>query len=338
MSDDTAQALVTGGDGLLGSHLVRELIRRGIAVRVLVQPGGPSSTLRGLPAEFVAGDLLDADGAVEEAARGCRYVFHCAAITDLWADPALVWRVNEGGTKRVLAACARAGVRRLVFTGSASSFQFGTLDAPGGETGNFPAAYRGVPYMESKRRAAEFVREAARRGEVDAVIVAPTFMLGDLDSRPSSGELIRQFIARGLRVTSPGGRNFVYAGDVAVAMANALDRGRSGESYLAGGWNLPYREFFAEVARIAGVRPPSWVLPGPALVAVGALASAWGRLRGTRPPLDLRTARLARLGTYYDARKAVAELGMPRTSVQTGIERTLAGLREFGHLPPADRK
>jgi dihydroflavonol-4-reductase len=337
MENGNITALVTGGDGLLGSHLVRELLRRGIAARVLVQPGSPSPTLRGLSVDLVPGDLLGAGGIVEEAARGCRYVFHCAAITDLWADPEVVWRVNRDGTKRVLAACARAGAGRLVFTGSASSFRFGTIDRPGDETGDFPAAYRGVPYMESKRRATEDVREAAARGEVDAVIVAPTFLLGDLDSRPSSGELVRQFLARGLRVTSPGGRNFVHAGDVAVAMANAAESGRSGESYIAGAWNLPYREFFAAVARIAGVRPPSWALPGAALTAVGALGSAWGKVTGQRPPLDLRTARLARLGTYYDARKAAAELGMPRTPVDVAIERTIAGLRDFGHLPPAAR-
>ena len=332
MNTESAKVLVTGGDGLLGSHLVRELIRRGYSVRVLIQPRCVSPTLNDLGVERVEGDLLAEDRAVEDAFRGCAYVFHCAAVTDLRADPDLVWRVNLGGTQRVLDACIREGVRRLIFTGSASSFQFGTREAPGDETGGFPPPYRGIPYMESKFRAMDLVRQCVQRGKIDAVIVAPTFMLGDLDSRPSSGELIRQFVARGLPFTSPGGRNFVCAADVAAAMVAAVASGRRGESYIAGGQNVTYLEFFSEVARAAGVKPPRWVLPKSLLVAAGALGSATGRLRGSRPPLDLRMARLALLGTYYDARKAVAELGMPQTPLQTGIAKTLAGLREFGHI------
>jgi dihydroflavonol-4-reductase len=332
MTGGSIDALVTGADGLLGSHLVRQLLGQGLSVRVFVQPGLESPTLRDLPLDRVAGDLLADDRTVENAVHGCATVFHCAAITDLNADRDRVWRVNLDGTRRVLDACAREGVRRLIFTGSASSFQFGPLDAPGDETGGFPANYRGVPYMESKHQAMERVRRSALRGDVDAVIVAPTFMLGDLDSRPSSGELIRQFIVRGLRFTSPGGRNFVRAADVAAAMIAAMSKGRRGECYIAGGHNVTYLDFFTEVARIAGARPPKWVVPRSALLAVGAIGSAAGKLRGTRPPLDLRMARLASLGTYYSPRKAVAELGMPQTPWQTGIAETLAGLRAFGHL------
>ncbi len=326
------KVLVTGGDGLLGSHLVRQLLDREFSVRVFVQRASHSPTLRDLPLEIVEGDLTDDGGALTEAVRGCRYVFHCAAITDLWAAPDLVWRVNLDGTRKLLSACIQEGITRLVFTGSASSFQFGTLGNPGDERGSFPPDYRGIPYMESKFQAMLRVRDAAIKGEIDAVIVAPTFMLCDLDFRPSSGELIRQFIKRGLRFVSPGGRNFAFAGDVAAAMISAMTNGKSGECYIAGGQNLSYREFFTKAAEQAGVRAPLGVLPNAAVLAAGAAGSAYGRLTGKRTPLDFRTARLALLGTYYSPRKAVEELGMPQTSIHTGIEQTIRGLRDFGHI------
>ena len=272
------------------------------------------------------------DGRVEAAVAGNDHVFHCAAVADVHADPALTWSVNHAGTRRVVDACQQAGVRRLVHVGSASSFAFGPRHAPGDESGAFPAAYRNVPYMESKHRAMEEVLDAEARGELDTVVVAPTFMLGVWDSRPSSGELVRQFLRRRPPCVPRGGRNFVFAGDVARALVAARDRGRSGACYLAGGENLGYREFFGKVARAAGLRPPRFHLPRVALLAAGIAGSLATRLTGRPSPLDLRTARLACLEACYSSARARDELGLVPTSVDFAIGEALTGLRRFGHL------
>lgn len=326
------KVLVIGGDGLLGSHLVRKLIDHDYKVRVLVQPGSASTTLAGLPIKKIEGDLLDEEDDFSSAVKGCKYVFHLAAITDLWADPKIVWRVNYDGTRKVVEACIRAGVERLIFTGSASSFQFGDLDNPGDEQGSFANAYRGIAYMESKHQALKLVQNKAREGELDAVIIAPTFMLGDLDYGPSSGELIRQFIRRGFRFASRGGRNFTCAKDVAAAMISALTNGRNGECYIAGGHNLTYFDFFSIVARIAGSKPLIGTLPGAVLLAAGAGGSAYSKLTGKRVALNLTTSRLSLLHTYYNSGKANEELSMPQTSIEEGIEQTISGLKGYGHI------
>ena len=327
------KAFVTGGDGILGSHLVRALCARGFSVRVLVQPGSSSPTLRGLPIEIVEGDLLEDGQALGEAVRGCGLVFHCAAVTDMWAAPRLVWRVNLEGTEKVLEACSREGVGRLVFVGSASSFAFGTIENPGREDGAFPAAYRGIAYMESKHRASALVREYVDVRGLDAVTVAPTFMLGALDWRPSSGELVRQFITRRLRFVTPGGRNFAYAPDVADAMISAAERGETGRSYICGGHNMRYMDFFTAVARVAGnVEPPRFILPGSLVKAGGVAGSLFERVTGRRAALNAKMAKLSLYGTYYSSDRAVDELGMPQTPIETAIEETLKSLREYGHI------
>jgi len=326
------KALVLGGDGLLGSHLVRELFRRGYSVRVYIQPNRKTPTLQDVSVERVEGDLSDDGRNLLDAVEGCKYVFHCAAVTDLWADPKLVWNVNYEGTRKVLDACVETGIRRLVMVGSASTYQFGPMHAPGDERGAFPKEYRGIPYMESKRRAIELVKEYVEQKALDAVVVAPTFMLGDLDAGPSSGELIRQFIKRGLRVTSRGGRNFAYAPDVAAAMVSAIDKGKRGECYIAGGRNLSYLDFFREVARIAGVKPPICAVPNSAVLASGAIGSVGGRITGKRVSLNLRMAKLSVLETYYRADKAIDELAMPQTPIETGIEHSIRSLKSFGHI------
>ena len=327
------QALVIGADGLLGSHLVRRLIERDYAVRVFIQPQSKSPTLDGLPVELIKGDLLNDDNRLEQAVDGCRHVFHCAAITDMWADRDITWKVNLDGTRRVLDACLEKGVQRLVFTGSASSFQFGTIENPGDESGSFPAAYRGIAYMESKHRAMKLVLEYVDQRGLDAVVVAPTFLLGALDWRPSSGELIRQFIKRKMRFTSPGGRSFVHASDVALAMAAAAEKGKKGQCYIAGGHNLSYLDFFTRVANLAGgVSPPRFVLPKSAIMACGAAGSLYGKLFSKRPPLDLRMARLALCGTYYSSSKAARELGMPSTPIDDAVAESIKSLRDYGYV------
>ena len=332
------KALVIGADGLLGSHLVRRLLEEGYAVRVFKQASSTSPTLDGLDLDLVEGDLLDDSPVLESAMEGCFCVFHVAAITDLWADSDLIWKVNLEGTRRVLDACLAAGVKRLIYTGSASSFQFGTREHPGDETGSFPPEHRGVTYMESKHKAMELVLDYVQNKGLDAVVVAPTFMLGSLDWRPSSGELIRQFIRRAMKMTAPGGRNFAYAPDVAAAMVSAVDRGRKGECYLLGGRNLNFLDFFTRVARIAGLEPPNRELPGSVLAAAGWLGSLAGMVSQKPVALNRTLARLAACGTYYSSKKAVTELDMPQTAVETGIEDTVRSLLEYGHIHARDSR
>ena len=326
------KAFITGADGLLGSNLVRVLLAAGHSVRVLIQPGSRSRSLEGLPLERREGDLLDRGDGLASAMSACEAVFHCAAITDQWAPAEIVWKVNEGGTRNVLEAGVKAGVKKLVAVGSASSFQFGPRERPGDESAPFPESYRGIAYMESKHRAAELVKEFAAERGVPACVVAPTFLIGPYDSRPSSGELIRQFIQRRLKFTSPGGRNFVHAGDAAAAMLSAYESGRSGETYILGGENLSYLEFFGKVARAAGLPAPKFVVPEPLILMAGCAGSAYERVSGRRALLNLTLAKLSVLGTYYSAAKAKKELGLAQSGIDQAIELAIASLREYGHL------
>jgi len=326
------QVMVTGADGLLGSNLVRRLLEMGFSVRVLVHPKSSSPTLRGLTLETFSGDLLSEDSVLAEASRGCDAVFHCAAITNMWADPQLTWEVNLKGTEAVLKACLREGVKRLVHIGSASSFAFGPMQNPGDERSPFAEVYRGMAYMESKHEAMKLVREWVTERGLDAVIVAPTFLLGKYDYGPSGGELIRQYLKRGLKYVPPGGRNFANAGDVARAAILAWERGKAGEAYIAGGENLRYFDFFSAVSRIAGTRPPVRVIPKALVLAAGAAGSAYKKIPGKTAQVDLRIARVSCYETYYSSEKALAELGMTQTPIDVAIEDSIESLREYGHI------
>ncbi len=324
---------VTGADGLLGSNLTRVLLSEGYRVRAFVHPASSSTTLDGLPIEIVYGDITE-PSQVAGAIRGVQHVIHCAAITDLRADSAVVWDVNLGGTRNVVEACLAHDVERLLLVGSASSYQFGTRDTPGTEASPFPRDYEGISYIESKYAAAQLVQRAVQERGLDAVVLAPTFMLGELDQRPSSGELIASFVNLGLRFVSPGGRNFVYVGDVARAVAAAIRVGRTGRSYVLGGENLSYRQFFAKVAKATQTPPPIGALPRAVVRGGGLLGSGYEKIVGRPAPLNAVLARLACTESYYDPSRAREELQMPHTAIDTAIAASVASLRAFGHIRP----
>ncbi len=121
-----ASYLVTGGAGFIGSHLAEELLRRGHRVRVVDSLiTGKRANLAAIPAaEFVEGDLADADVAAK-ATAGMDYVLHQAAIPSVPRsvdDPATTNRANITATLNILVAARAAGVKRLVYAGSSAAY------------------------------------------------------------------------------------------------------------------------------------------------------------------------------------------------------------------------
>jgi dihydroflavonol-4-reductase len=327
------KVLVTGADGLLGSHLVRRLIKKGLDVRVFIKADSASPTLDDLPIEKIRGDLLSEKGGLSEAISGCDYVMHLAAIVDIRANPDITWKVNLEGTRRVLDACIDKGVKRLIYVSSASAFQFGPRENPGNETSTEPDnIYKDSAYVQSKHAATKLVLDYVKKKDLDVVIVAPTFMLGGYDFMPSSGEMIRQFINKGIKISSPGGRSFAYADDVAGGLVGALEKGKKGEIYILGGENLTYMEFFTKVAKIADMDPPKWLLPKAVVLMGGAGGSAYEIITKKQALINFQIAKLSCVGTYYTSKKAINALGMEQTPIEVGITESIKCLKEYGHI------
>src|SRR5947209_3825807 len=116
-----AKALVTGGTGFIGAHVVRRLLTEQLDVRCLVRPGSKRANLDGLKVEFTEGDLNDA-ASLKRAAAGCQMLFHVAADYRIWArDPEALERTNIEGSRNILQAAADAGVTKVVFTSSVAA-------------------------------------------------------------------------------------------------------------------------------------------------------------------------------------------------------------------------
>lgn len=312
--------LLTGANGFLGSHIARELLNRRYNVRALVRLGSNRKTLPELPIELMEGDLLNlAD--VLRAAKGCKAVIHAAALAQVnpARDPQ-IWAVNETGTENVLQVVKQMAMARMVYVGTANVFGFGTKEQPGTERSPYSGLVYGVDYMDSKVAATELVRQAAHRDDVPAIMVHPTFLLGPLDSKPTSGAMLLAVAKKRLPGYPAGGKNYIHVRDAAIATVNALTMGRLGESYILGNQNLTYHEAFTLMADVAEAQPPRFALP-PAVALFYARAGEWlAKLRGRTPAVSVPMAMIANDGHYFSSEKAVRELNLPQTPIREAIQ------------------
>ncbi len=324
--------LLTGANGFLGSHIARELLARGYVVRALVRPGSNRSTLAELPIEFVEGDICDPDD-VLQAARGCAGVIHAAALAQV--NPARnpeVWRVNKTGTDNILRAVKQQGVRRLVYVGTANVFGVGSKEQPGDEKQPYSGQVYGVDYMDSKVVATDMVSTASQRDNVPAVLVHPSFLVGPLDSKPTSGALLLAVANRQLPGYTVGGKNYIHVRDAAIGTVNALTMGRVGESYILGNENLSYREAFELMAKVAAVSPPRFALSPGVTRLYGQFNDLLARLTGKAAQVTLPMAMIANDGHYFSSQKAINELNLPQTPIREAIQEAYDWFNAHGYV------
>lgn len=221
------RALVTGGTGLVGGAIVRALVTRGRAVRVLVRNAGPAGGLFGSQVEIARGNLQDPES-LRAACQGIGEVYHVAGTVDTHKHgDAEILDTNVEGTRRLLAIAHAAGASRVVYTSSVSVYGDGL---PLGVAEDAPLNPAGI-YGASKVQAERVVRDAAAAG-LRAVIVRPCIVYGPGD---------RYFVPQAIRVVRlpvvplpDGGRHvvdLVHADDLAAAHLLVMAAGRSGEAY-----------------------------------------------------------------------------------------------------------
>jgi len=302
-------------------------------VSVFILEGTASPTIDHLPIDRYYGNILhphDLDACIQWK----DFVVHCAASTSVYpARDECVNRINIEGTRNIADACLKHRVQRLIYIGTANSFGYGSIPENLGKEGNsYTSAKYGLDYMDSKRKAMELILEYVRDKKLPAVIVNPTFMIGPYDSKPSSGAMILALCKGKLPGYTTGGKNYIAAKDVVVAIANALTHGRIGECYILGHENLTYKEAFERFAKVAGVKPPILKLGDGTVKFYGILNSLFARLLKFQPVLTKEMAAVSCDRHYYSSKKAIDELKLPQTPIEVAVKECLEWYRENNYL------
>jgi dihydroflavonol-4-reductase len=322
--------LVTGATGLLGNNIVRLLLARGAAVRVLARQSSDPRPLEGLPIEIAQGDVRDADS-VRRACQGISTVIHSAAFVHIgWTRRAEAEAINVGGTENV-ARAVRDAAARLVHISSIDALAIGSRAAPADEETPLNASVP-CPYVDTKRAAEVVVQQLVADG-LQAVIVNPGYMIGPWDWKPSSGRMLLQ-VARGWAFVAPPGVNsFCDPRDVADAILTAAERGAVGRRYALAGENLTYFEAWRIFARVAGARAPWFTPPGPLTMYVaGRFGDLKTKLTGREGDINSAGVALARMPRYYSSARAERELGYRRRNLEESARDAWAWFQEHGYV------
>jgi dihydroflavonol-4-reductase len=326
--------LVTGGAGFIGSHLVRLLLARGEAVRVLDLPSAPIAHLPRDRIEWFPGDICDKE-LVRRAVRGCRSVYHLAGNPNLWTLPrGRFHQVNYVGAVNVMETALSAGVPRLLHTSTESILtRARQSDAITEEQVVHDSDIIG-PYCRSKYLAE---RHALRLGRAGApvVVVNPTLPIGpgDLGQSPPT-RMMLDFCKGKRREYVDAELNLIDVRDVAEGMIRALERGQAGRRYLLGHENLSILAVFAMLAQLTGLPQPRWRVPYPVALAAAYASEFLADVFTHRAPAATITGvKLTRRRMHFDPSRSLAELDLHPRPVAATLAETVTWFRAQGWLP-----
>jgi dihydroflavonol-4-reductase len=323
------KVLVTGANGFLAANVVRTLLKRNYEVRGMVRRNSDTRSLEGLSFELNYGNITS-EPDVDKAVEGCEIVIHVAADTSQrYSEAGPLRKVNVDATKLFIEASKKHRVRRLIFISTGNTIDFGTREKPGHEGNSLGKLFEKSGYALSKLEAETLIIDEVKNNGLNAVIMNPTFMIGPYDSKPSSGRIFKMMYPNRIVFIPKGGKNFTPVKDAAVAICNAIDKGRSGERYLLAGENLSYSEFLKIVKK--GRKNIQITIPGWLLISIGAIGSLLRNL-GIPFELSLTNALILCANDYYTPAKAVSELNMPQTPIPLAVDEAIAWFKEHGML------
>src|ERR1700692_4260697 len=325
-------AFVTGATGFLGSHVARVLADQGADLRLLVGSSSNLRNLEGLKAETAIGDLPDA-GSLERAMSSCDTVFHVAADYRLWVrDPAESDASNVEGTRAILEAARKNGVRRVVYTSSVGTVGFTGNGRPADEDSPVSLADMIGHYKRSKFMAEQLALEAGR-ADMRVVTVNPTTPVGEQDIKPTpTGRIVVDFLKGKFPAYVETGLNLVDVRECALGHVAALEKGKTGERYILGGENLTLKQILDKLGAIANLPSPSVKLPYVVAYVAGAVDEMFsGRLLGREPRAPIETVRMGKKKMWATSGQAERELGWKTIPVDGALRRAVEWFQANGY-------
>jgi dihydroflavonol-4-reductase len=318
---------VTGGTGLLGGYLLRELLKRGEKVKALYRDQLPWLLTREETEaiEWIKGDIFDVV-LLHDICTEVEEVYHCAGLVSF--NPSRkgeLMRVNVQGTANIVNACIAGGVKKLLHVSSVSALGRKRNNTTVTEEAKWSEENNLSGYGKSKYYAELEVWRGISEG-LNAVIVNPTIILGVGNWDDSSAATFKNAY-REFPFYTEGISGFVDAADTAKCMAELMKSDISGERFIISAENLGFRDIFTKMATNFGKNPPKWKVSR----LLASIVWRWERLKslftGSDPLLTKETAETARMKVYFDNKKVLKFL--PRFSFKPLDESIAESCREY---------
>mgnify|MGYP001040057353 CR=1 FL=1 len=296
---------VTGGTGLLGSYLLRELVARGQKVSALYRKEVPQASYSN-QVQWIQGDIHDIV-LLEEIMRQVKQVYHCAATVSF--NPKKKYellKVNAEGTANIVNAALKADIQKMVHVSSVSVMGRKRDGMQVTEETKWEEESNNSNYGRSKYFAELEVWRGISEG-LNAVIVNPTFILGAGNWETGSSGIFKKAWKQFPWYTE-GISGFVDAADVAKAMIMLMESDITNERFIVSAENWPFKKVFTEMAIAFGKNPPHKKAAPYIAGLLWRIEKIRSLFTGSEPLLTKAAADTARRKVYFDSSKLLGAL------------------------------
>ena len=325
--------LVTGGTGLVGSHLLFKLVKNGHFVRAIYRSKEKIETVKHVFSyytknveelfsniEWVEGDITDIPK-LSEAFKGITHVYHCAAFISF--DPHYyhsLRQINIEGTANVVNLCISNKIEKLCYVSSIAAIGkelsniLITEDSPWNKDEDHSV------YAITKYGAEMEVWRGCQEG-LDVVVVNPGVIIGSGFWRFGSGSFFKR-IYKGLKYYTTGTTGYVAVNDVVNIMILLMVGRIKNERYIIVAENLSFQSFFTKIANALNVEPPKKKASSLLLQIAWRMDWLRSKLRGKHRRLVKHSVTSIQSITEYDNSKVKHDLNYEFNPVDSSISST----------------
>ena len=321
---------VTGGTGLVGSHILLKLSQRGEELKALKRATSSMDICKSVFTYYNADDLfaqinwVDGDvndiSSLENGMLNSDLVLHCAAVVSFQPSAAkLLKKINIEGTANVVNVALSKGIKKLGYVSSIAVLGRNSTKGMVDEECHFKATKLDSNYALSKYYAEQEVWRVSQEG-LDVVIVNPSVILGPGDWSKGSSRIFQK-IYSGLKFYTPGSTGYVDVLDVANSLVSLLFSNVKNERFIVNGANLKYRDCFDRIA-VAVNKPKATIKVTPLLKEIAWRAEAIRTfVTGNKPLITRETADNAMTDNSYSTTKIISAIDFNFTDIDVTIKK-----------------
>lgn len=316
--------LVTGGSGLLGSHLIRELLKTDKKIRAIYRNNAPLNMPPNI--EWIKADILDILS-LEVAMKDVEQVYHCAGMVSFNPKKKkLLHQINVEGTANVVNACLNKNIKKLLFVSSVAALGRIRKNVRVNERMDWTEDSSNSEYGKSKYLAEREVWRGIGEG-LNAVIINPVIILGTGNWDKGSSEIFKSAYNEFPWFTE-GISGFVDVQDVVKTMISLMNGTPCSERFIISAENLSYKEVFTEIANNFGKKPPYLKVTPLIASIVWRVEALKEKLTGKEPLLTKETAATALAKVDFENKKFLSyAINFEYTPIKIAIKRICAELK-----------
>lgn len=324
--------LVTGGTGLVGSHLLYFLLKKGETVRAIHRKNSDIDSVKKVFAlytpeadalfnkiDWVEANITDIP-ALTAAFENITKVYHCAAfITFISSKYKVLKKTNVEGTANMVNLCLANNVEKLCYVSSVATLGSNLHNQLITEETPWNPDEKNNVYAITKYSAEMEVWRGTQEG-LDAVIVNPGIILGTSPDGGGSGVIV-SLAANGIPFYPSGAMGIVDVQDVAKVMLNLMDSETKNEQFILVSENITYKELLSKLVPLFGNKPPTKKLSKRVMLFLSGLDWLSNKFFRTKRRIIKANVRSMYSSSLYDASKIKNELGFQFTSIEETLGR-----------------